>query len=308
MLFYVSGEYNDAVLSHVVANRLPLLSSFAYDSWRPRAQYIASQLRGTGHRIKHFLDSGAFTTWSKGKAVDMKRLCDTCNRLQDEYGDVCEWTFVALDVIPGKPGEAITPAVIDVASRGTADNYNHMRKVVRGTVLPVFHVGDPAWLVKEYAGVDYVALGMSQAISEDERVRHAARNSRLFPGVRLHGLAATGGRMLRAAPWHSVDSSAWIYSAAMGGISIVLRNGKLVNIAVSEHSPKASDMDGHFTTMPATTQQYIRALVEAEGFTINKLATSYEARWLWNIGQYSKACERAAGAVMAHVQEGLFDA
>jgi hypothetical protein len=308
VIFYVSGEYNDAVLAYVVDRCLPLLSSFAYDSWQHRAKFIIQRLRITGRKVPHLLDSGAFTTWSKGKQVDLALLCKACNVLLDKTADVCDWTFIALDVIPGKPGQAITRREMEQACHGSAHNYDTMRRQVPGgTILPVFHVGDPPWLAQHYlrAGAQYVALGMSQAISEAQRVVHATANARLFDGCKLHGLAATGTRMLRATPWYSVDSAAWIYSAAMGGIAIMLGD-RLWNIAVSDTSPRTKDFDGHYKTLAPAHQEEIARRVAAAGYTVDKLASSYEQRWIWNIEQYRAACAYAAQAPKLTAQEGLF--
>lgn len=309
MIFYASGNYTDVVLRYIIDHDIPLLSSFAYDHWRARTNEIMRQRQNTGKpRIPHMLDSGAFTTWAQGSVVDLGKLCDTCKLLLDKSSDVCDWSFIALDVIPGKVGQAPTKDDMDTACRGSEANYNTMLRQLPGaTIIPVFHVGDPPWLAQHYldTGADYIALGMSQAISEGQRVVHAAANARLFGTRKLHGLAATGTKMLRATGWYSVDSAAWIYSAAMGSIGILVGD-RLWNIAVSDTSPKTKDFDGHYKTLSRDHREEVRRRIESLGYTVDGLAQSYEQRWTWNLEQYRQACLYAAGAPKRLAQEGLF--
>lgn len=314
MIFYVSGEYDDSVREHLVLHDIPVLSSFAYaDTLPKKLAFLAKHLRAAGKRMDHMLDSGAFTTWSKGGEVDIDALCDTCNAVLDQYGDVFNWTFIALDVIPGKKGRAMTDEDIATACVGSARNYGIMRQRVKGYVKPVFHVGDPDWLIEEYKEADYIGLGFSQAIPERERVAWARTNVAKFAGKRLHGLAATGRAMLRCAPWHSVDSAAGIYAAAMGGIAWMRPDGTMSTLAVSEHSPKIKDFDAHYDSLPPLTQRVIADRVEACGFTIERLRTDYKARWIWNIERYNETCQAAEAwyrtvRPKAGVQEELFSA
>lgn len=298
MIFYVSGNYNDEgqIIDYLVARDCAVLTSFAYPKilqFRTRA--LAAKLRASGKRMLHMLDSGAFTAWVSGKMVDLPDLIRTCNMLQDRYSDCMDWTFISLDVIPGFKGTDPTPDDLRTAWVQSARNYQTMCRQVQGHVKPVFHTGDP-WELAEvhYTQARYLGIGMSQDLSETERVRFAVRVAKRLGGRQLHGLAATGHRMLRAAPWYSVDSAAWIQSAAMGGINWTLPGGKLISIAISDQSPRRKEFDAHYNSLAPIVQDAIRAQVEASGVRLEDLQRTYQHRWLWNIGQYRAAVDAAA--------------
>lgn len=310
--FFVSGNYNKGsfgILEYLVATESAVLTSFAYRSiLRERTPLLAEECRRQGKRMEHMIDSGAFTAWSSGKVIDLEQYCDTCNDLLQQYGDVMDFTFVALDKIPGEKGRPMTAEDRLEACKISAANYHYMCKHVEGFVKPVFHTGDPDWLLMEYADADYISFGMSQQWSEDERVAWAAANAHKVEGRKLHGLAATGYRMLRAAPWYSVDSAAWQYCASMGGINWVRPSGRIMSIAISQESPKQKDFDQHFLTMSKLHQEMLIAEMEKLGTTIDELSREYAARWKVNIHMYRKACEMASVAPQTAIQGGLFDA
>lgn len=311
--FYVSGNYNNAadnmLVDYLLDIKSPILSSYAYKGvLYPRAQTFAEKLRERKQRLKHMIDSGAFTSWSSGKVINLDEYCDACNQLLDDYGDCMDLVFVALDEIPGKKGRETTQADRDTACTISAKNYDVMRERVRGVVKPVFHTGDPDWLLKHYAESDYISFGMSQALSEVERVAWVVNSRHKAKGKKLHGLAATGFSMLRAARWHSVDSAAWQYCASMGGMNWVKQDGRLIALAISNESPKQKDFDGHYNTLSFCHQEVIRAAVEKAGLTIEELQSQYVARWRWNIACYHEACRRASDAPLINLEKGLFDA
>lgn len=308
MLFYVSGEYDAAFVEHLVDEDHAWLTSYAYPrSVKVRTALFADHLRASNKRGKHMIDSGAFTSWSLGKPVDLAAYCDTCNWLLDTFSDCMDFTFVALDQIPGQKGRETTDEDRRTACTTSAANYDFMRKRVRGTIKPVFHTGDPDWLLHHYADAEYIGFGMSQALAEKDRVKWVQQAQRKAAGKKLHGLAATGFSMLRAAPWHSVDSAAWLYAAAMGGIAWVRADGKLLTVSVSDQSPNLKQQDAHITTLPRMQQDAIAGDVAARGLTLEQLAGDWTARWRWNVYAYREACRRVNPAIDAPTQQGLFE-
>lgn len=305
--FYVSGEYDAAFVEHLVDENHAWLTSYAYPrSVTHRTKLFAEHLRAQGKRAKHMIDSGAFTAWSLGKPVDLAAYCDVCNWLLDTFSDCMDFTFIALDQIPGQKGRETTDEDRATACVVSAQNYDFMKERVRGVIKPVFHTGDPDWLLAHYTAEEYIGFGMSQAIAEKERVRWVQQAYRKAPGKRLHGLAATGFSMLRAAPWHSVDSAAWLYAAAMGGISWVRPDGKLISVSVSDQSPNLKDLDAHVATMPAAWRDAVAADVAVRGFTLEQLATEWYSRGRWNVYAYREACRRVKPIIDAPIQQGLF--
>lgn len=308
--FFISGNYNEkgnAVMEYIADSQSSLLTSFAYPAMvRNRTAILAGLLRSKGKRVHHMLDSGAFTAWSSGKVIDREALINTANSLLDKYSDCMDFTFVALDAIPGKKGRPTTPEEAASACVISADNYDVMRKRIPAYVKPVFHTGDPDWLIDRYSDAEYVGFGMSQNLSEAERVSWAMKAFTRFPGKKIHGLAATGFKMIRAVRWHSVDSAAWQYAASMGAINWMRPNGALVALNISDESPRQKDLNAHFRTLPMIMQEEIRAAAATRGFTIESLAANYYDRWLWNIYMYQQLC--ATAKTINFMQEGFFDA
>lgn len=310
--FYVSGNFKDepVLMDYLVAEHCHVLTSFAYPKMlRDRTVALAGRVRASGNwKIPHMIDSGAFTAWASGKVINLQAYARTCNELQQAYGDCMDLVFVSLDSIPGKKGRETTAEDVATACKESAANYDYLRKEVCGKVKPVFHTGDPEWLLAHYADADYISFGMSQNLHEEERVQWVVRNAPKAAAKKLHGLAATGHRMLRAAPWHSVDSAAWQYAASMGAMNWVKPSGQLLALSVSKESPKQKEVDGHVASMPDLLQEQIRGKLEAAGTSLEALRDGYAARWLWNIACYREACAIASQAPRLSLQEGLFDA
>lgn len=294
MIFYVSGELTDFILDFVIEHRLPLLSSFAYKSWRERCVTIAGKLRGSGARIQHILDSGAFTSWSKGSEVHLPDLVGTANYLQEAYADCIDWTFIALDKIPGTKGQAITAADAATACKISADNYGFMLRNVTGYVMPVFHTGDPAWLADTYKDAPYVGLSMSQNLSDQGRLVSGQQSAAQFVGRKLHGLAATGVRTLRITKWYSVDSASWLLWGVYGAICVMRQNGSLTMLPISNESRLVKQQDRHFTTLSAIERDSVALMIESYGLTVAQMASSCEHRTLFNLQQFQLVCSAAA--------------
>ncbi len=296
-------------MDYLIAEQHSVLTSFAYPKIvRDRTAALAERLRKGAWKMPYMLDSGAFTAWASGKKINLEQYARTCNDLQQKYADCMHFTFVSLDSIPGAKGRETTAEDAASACQESAKNYDYLCKAVQGKVKPVFHTGDPDWLLEHYAAADYISFGMSQNLHEEERVQWVVRNAPRAAGKRLHGLAATGHRMLRAAAWHSVDSAAWQYAASMGSMNWVKPSGQLLSLSVSKESPRQKEADSHVSSLPLIVQEEIRARLLAAGTSLEELRDGYAARWLWTIACYREACVIASSAPRIAPQQGLFDA
>lgn len=313
MIFYASGAITDeASLELVVRHRIALLTSYAYkNAFKKQAPLLCALLRAQRLRLPYMLDSGAFTAWNKGKEVNREALIDFYNWAIDEYGDVLDFTLVSLDRIPGKQGVARTAADFAQAAEETVANYEYMRERVRGYVKPVYHDGEPEWVLAHYKDAEYVSLGANQDISYNEREAWVARTAAgVLADRKLHGLAMTGARMLRTVRWHSVDSAAWVLWAGYGAIAWLRDDGTLKIVPASAESPRRKMFDMHLSTLSPVERERIVTALEAEGLTLEQVATDTMARSRWNILVFHRACEWASAqpVVGAHQMEGLFDA
>jgi len=154
-----------------------------------------------------FIDSGAFTAWSKEVPIDFERY----------YIWALRWAKLA---------DAV--ATLDIIGDPKATRRNTLELRRRGLdVLDVFHVGE-RWAVlrRMCRERDYVALGgmvpyssrarelkqwIAQAFKEGEKAN---------PDVRFHGFGMTRFNLMRDFPWRSVDSSAWGSGFRYGSVPI----------------------------------------------------------------------------------------
>lgn len=169
---------------------------------RPRAlvsyAYITTAtLPGPFPTWDTIIDSGAFTAYTSGKAIDRAAYTDWLAANAGRFT-----AAFALDVI-GDPAASLA-------------NYRHQKAALRGTgvtLIPTWHMGAPWDVLTELCeDTDYVAVGgmvpyyrrrpllMRNCI----RAHQIARDHE----VRLHGLGASGSTV-RQLPWYSVDSSSW---------------------------------------------------------------------------------------------------
>lgn len=184
------------------------------------------------------LDSGAFTVWTKGAAINLDAYIDFC----EQWPDVSY--YVNLDVIPGKPGVRPTPSTVEDTCKQGWNNYRRMiERLPKHKVIPVFHQGDPIrWLHKYLdAGVPYLGISPGndrRTKSKSAKARFAGRASKtdtklqwlrsikpiLFngetPRIKLHGFAVTSFDLMNFWRWHSVDSASWKFAGAWGAIYV----------------------------------------------------------------------------------------
>lgn len=189
------------------------------------------------------LDSGAFSVWTQGAAIDLEAYLAFCQSLPDvSY-------YVNLDVIPGKPGDkkTLTKETVAESCKQGWRNYRRMIEVLpKEKVIPVFHQGDPiAWLEKYLSfGVPYIGISPANdratgAKNRPSTVTFANRAEPLstkiqwlrtlrpylfdgagHPVVRTHGFAVTSYELMKFWEWHSVDSASWKLAGAWGNVYV----------------------------------------------------------------------------------------
>jgi len=270
--------------------------------------------------LRLFLDSGAFSAWSKGIQINLQEYISFCKR----YEALLE-VMAVLDVIPGGPGRSPTPEEIELAAQTSWDNYQTMLEagLPKDKLLPCFHYGeDWRWLRKYMEVTDYVALGAMAKLKEDARTRWLDFAMRILcdeqglPAIRFHGFGMTSFFLMRRYPWYSVDSTSWVLNSRFGTIYVPLyRNGRWIysrdpwKVVVSDKSPKIKDAGVHFNTWPEPAQAVIREYVESKGFTIEGAGKDYKVRDQLNIIYYKdfeKALPKWPWAMDRARQTGVF--
>lgn len=216
-------------------------------------------------KVSLFLDSGAFSAWSKGVKIDIDEYINFI-KAHEKYLEV----YAVLDEI-GDPVK-------------TLENQNYMEK--KGLKpLPCFHYGEDTKYLKDYIKkYDYIALGGMVPISTTQLIQwldllfteHIC-DEKGVPKVKVHGFGLTSIPLLIRYPWYSVDSTSWVLTGRFGGVFVPRKkNGKYVyneipwKIDVSNRSSKIKDAGQHISTFSPAEQKIIYHYFEEKGTGIGK--------------------------------------
>lgn len=239
-----------------------LLESFHYVNKQAKVDL----LRQDAQRV--FMDSGAFSAFTLGSTINIKEYCDYLQR----NADIIEVASV-LDGI-GDPLKTYENQCI-MESTGVRP-------------LPCFHFGEDERYLEHYiANYEYITLGGMVPNTTDQNKMWLDHVWSKFlcdangkAKLKVHGFGMTSVSLMKRYPWYSVDSSSWVQIGFRGNIMLP----KYGVVAVSSTSPNRKVDGQHIDNMPEAAQQYIRAEVERRGFTIERLATVYVSRWMYNLG------------------------
>lgn len=242
---------------------------------------------------KMFIDSGAFSAWTKGKQIDVDEYIDFINK-NDKYLTVC----ASVDKIPGeaRTTHVATQEEIEQSAEQTWKNYLYMRERVnnKSLLLYTFHVGEPWHFLEqalnyedEYGKIAYLALGGLVGKNKDiqkafiDKCFEIIKNSK-NSNIQVHGFGLTRLGYLEQYPFTSADSTAWLMTAING--SIFSKWGTL------KISDRAIYKDDHICNKIEAGQEEIKKYITSKGFTYEELMSSDLKRQEWN---YKYLCEWA---------------
>lgn len=234
-----------------------------------------SHQRTVDPNAKIFIDSGAYSAYTKGKEIDVDAYISFLNT----YGDA--FTVMAqVDFIPGKSNVQQDPTVYTKAPQYSWENYLYMRErlkpELRDKLIPVFHQGeDFKWLLNMLNWVDpetgrhmpYIGISPHTEVTSDNRLKFCKQVFHIIkssdnPNVCTHGFGMTALHLLKYIPFTSVDSTTWL-QAAIHGQLLVQRGGKLAPVVVSE---RMLHCDNNFVYQTASIQSEVIKQVEGLGF------------------------------------------
>lgn len=256
---------NDAERTHVDGVRFKL-ESYHYVKSEDRVETMRRE------KAKVFLDSGAFSAFTLGKEIDLPAYCQYIR----QNPDLIEMASV-LDGI-GDPLK-------------TYQNQAAMEH--RGTFpLPCFHYGeDERWLQWYIEHYEYITLGGMVPNTTEQNRKWLDRiwskylcNSSGKPKLKVHGFGMTSLPLMQRYPWFSVDSSSWVQIAFRGAVILPPWGA----IHLSSNSPARKEEGQHFNTFSPPQQLAIRRQIEARGFDVERLATVYISRWVFNIAIFEE--------------------
>jgi hypothetical protein len=256
----------------------------------------------TPEEFRFFLDSGAYSAWSRGAVIDLDEYCAFI-RANIEHIDV----YACLDVIPGKPGGAATEAQREEAAEQTWANYLYMKSEGLDP-LPVYHYGEnPRHLERMLDhGCDYIGIGGLVSIPGPNRMLWLDRlfkritDEKGMPIVKTHGFGMTSVPLIFRYPWYSVDSTSWIKQTANGSVLLpAMVGGEFVfdqiptAISVSDRNPSQAEGGKHVNTMSPSMRAILdRWLLEC-GKTLAEVSEHYYHRAVVNVSFFKRVSEVA---------------
>lgn len=264
---YVKLTDHERELVDVIPN---ILESYHYVG----KQSFVDAMRNNGAKV--FLDSGAFSAYTLGAKLSLWEYCEYIKRNKD--------------IIRVEDG-ILMASVLDGIGDPLQTYRNQLDMEHFGVrALPCFHSGEDTryldWYTRNY---DYITLGGMVGASSKQLMVWLDRiwGKHLIDGagrpkLKVHGFGITSVPIMEAYPWHSVDSSSWIQTAAFGNI-LTAECGQL---SVSGKSPARHDAGQHVTTLTAIEQDYVLSLLEKQGFTYERLSTVYESRAAYNLWSF----------------------
>lgn len=203
---------------------LRLLKSYFYiKNWKeiPRDDFV----------IDFFLDSGAFSAWTKNETIDIKKYAEFIKKHKHNLT-----VYANLDDI--------------VDPLKSQKNQEYLESVGLNP-MPVFHYKEPVSILKDMIDkYDYIALGGMVPIPSyplDIWLREIFSyicDEKGYPKVKIHGFGMTTKSLVTRYPWFSIDSTSPIIGAAMGRIYTehgeinLSRNSGIIPLALKEYCKK----------------------------------------------------------------------
>lgn len=246
----------------------------------------------TPNEFRFFLDSGAYSAWSKNSAIDLDEYCAFIKANIEKIE-----AYACLDVIPGAPGRIATAAERETAAEATWRNFLYMQREGLQP-LPVFHYGEPwRFLDRMLAhGCDYIGIGGLVSVPSKERrawlddLFLRICDAEGFPKVKTHGFGMTALVLMFRYPWHSVDSTTWIKITANGAVYLPqLVDGEFVFdqtpsvIVVSANNPKANQDQKHGDSLPPAHRAILDRWLAYCGKTYEECKDNYFHRAVVNV-------------------------
>lgn len=282
MKLYLAGEREESPLVNIWKAARRRLFSYYYHGFNlpgPSQRIVDAKELG----LELFLDSGAFTAFTKKHTIPAEQYADFVKSTRD-WWSVCS----SLDVIGrGEEAAAASYKVFHDLRRMGAD------------VIPVFHVREPDSYLEKYIaeGHEYLAIGGMVPESTpwlmdrlDGLWGTILTNPNGTPKVKVHGFGLTVFSLMFRYPWYSVDSTSWLMTGIYGACVLPTPQG-IKRVFFSDGSPQARKADGwHYHSLTLTPNDPRRATVDAilerYGVTAAQCAETYQYRDLVNAAVY----------------------
>lgn len=272
-----------------------LLESYHYI----KSDHYVNLIREDGKKV--FLDSGAFSAFTKGVTIDIR---DYCAYIQRNKDIILEEDGILVASVLDSIGDPLK----------TWQNQDAMeRQGVKPLPCYHYHDGDERFLEDYVKRYDYITLGGMVAVQnkplrlwldriwEKYLIDGAGR-----PKIRVHGFGLMAEEFLRDYPWYSTDSSSWVQAAMNGGLLTIGYSTKIMRI--SSNSPQAKVEGAHYDNLPPLVKEKIASDIEQRGWDVERLRTFHFSRWAYNVQIMNELNDKYAGydQTFKITQKGIF--
>jgi hypothetical protein len=258
---YCANLYGSLCESALASEHYPYrLESYHYAT--PR---MMERIEREGRQI--FLDSGAFSAFTKGAQIDIAEYAKFIKRWDRQ--------IEVASVLDGIGDPELT-----LRNQLTLED-------IGVSVLPCFHYGEPLSYLERYLrDYEYITLGGMVPISTSQLVLWL---NQIWGGPlkgwhgKVHGFGLTTIATILQYPWYSVDSTVWVKAGRFGSIIIPGMMGRGLRLSISDQANEAKAMDRHLMNLSDMERKVIVRQIKEKGFSAEALAADYKERDRWNI-------------------------
>ena len=273
---YFAGSQCKLCDDWLKANKVCRLLSYYYHKTD-----IKSWIEEANKESKLFVDSGAFTAFTKGKEIDVDTYIEYLNKMSPGFT-----IFAQMDYIRKGPMDDTD------AAEKSWENYLYMYERLNepDKLLPVFHQGEPFQALQnmvefkkpngEY--MDYIALGalVGTGVTIPQKIDFFSKCFNVIlgsknPNIKVHAMGMTSLELLERFPFYSADSTAWIMQGVTGSIFTPWGN---FDVSDNTKNAKTNLRNQH----PEVIQK-VKEYLESIGINYEELFTDYRYKLMCNL-------------------------
>ncbi len=279
MKLYFAGSVHKDVENYLIENNLCCLRSYVNEKRELENFFEKKKI----NKFNLFMDSGAFSAWTKGKKINVNDYIDFIN-INSNFLDL----FTQFDTLPGSVKNPL------ISAKLSWENFLYMRKKIneKNKFVYTFHVGEPLiYLEKalnfrdDFGGLNYIAFG--GMVGKSKLVKNKFLNNCFNvinnsenKNIKTHGFGLFDLSLLKKFPLTSVDTTGYLKQGAFGNILY-----KQDFILISKETIKNKQ---NFVHYPSWLKKEIILYIKKDGFDIKDLMEEPKYRIIYNIKEYNK--------------------